>query len=60
MRYLSTAEGDVLEAIKRLEQEAREYRRRAEASPRVVEQRVFKLKASKLEEAATYLRAHLP
>ena len=60
MRHLSMAEGDVLEAIRRLESEARDYRRRAEAAPRAEEKCVLEHNADKLEELATYLRARLP
>ena len=60
MRHLSTAEGDVLEAIRRLEIEAREYRHRGQAASREEDQRVLEHKADKLEETVKYLRARLP
>ena len=60
MRHLCTAEGDVLEAIRRLESEAREYRRRSQAAAREEDERILNYKADKLEEAAKYLRARLP
>ena len=60
MRHLCTAEGDVLEAIRRLELEAGEYRRRSQAASCEEDRRVLELKADKLEEAARYLRACLP
>ena len=60
MRHLCTAEGDVLEAIRRLESEAGEYRRRSEDAAREEDRRVLEHKADKLEEAARYLRGCLP
>ena len=60
MRHLCTAAGDVLEAIRRLEVEAREYRQRGQSAAREEDQRVLDHKADKLEETVRYLRARLP
>jgi hypothetical protein len=60
MRYLCTAKGDVLEAIRRLESEARDYRRRGQSAAREEDRCVLEHKADKLEETAKYLRARLP
>ena len=60
MRYLSTAGSDVLNAIRGLQLEAREFRQRAEAASSVEEKCVLTHRADKLEEMAAYLRAHLP